>query len=287
MPLQLCLFSLPPSLPDPDQVFLPPGSSLSVTCHKACGAAVKGFCFLVFFSPWKTLDPGHTVCEEPKVRACFAWWIIRHSLWITHFAFSAALKLQPLSDGCFNLRYWWFEGSNHFQHLLNLHDEVSYTQRERVAPFSVYLQPVYYYLWPYCSCSKHSARSSSPFAFCFWKISCFWTPPWDLSSLLKQPVWKTGAWHCFPSVAVTTCCFLFSWSPCRCSLHHLLLSCHKGFQAAPPDGFQWLDRNMSERWEHPGSNITAKRNNPASIFLWFENCTQLNNPGLLLWNEKA
>lgn len=57
------------------QVFLPPGSSLSLTCHKACVPAVKCFCW-VFFS---LKHPGHAVCEEPKVRACFACWIIRHS----------------------------------------------------------------------------------------------------------------------------------------------------------------------------------------------------------------
>lgn len=109
-------------------------------------------------------------------------------------------------------------------------------------PSSIYLQPVYHYLWRYCKCQ------SFPFALCFYTISCYRTPLWDLPSLFRQSV-KTGAWHCFSSVTITTICFLFSSSLCRCSLHHLHLSCHKGFRAASPDGFQWLYINMWECWE--------------------------------------
>lgn len=125
MPLQLCLFSLPLSDWSKSSVILPPGCSLSLTCHKACLPAVKHF-FLIE-TPWTCCLWGtqgqsmfcrldhqtHSlVCSSVNHPFCvFCRWI-------------AAFGLQPLSDGCFNLRYhrywrkWFIGGSNHHHHLV-------------------------------------------------------------------------------------------------------------------------------------------------------------------------
>lgn len=103
-------------------LILPLGYSLSLICHKTCLPEVERL-----FSTMK--HPGHPVWAtqghtQPVLCVGSSHTHLRAPLWITRFSASgsAALVVQPPSDGCFNLKYhryrwkWFSGGTNHLWH---------------------------------------------------------------------------------------------------------------------------------------------------------------------------